>query len=214
MNTLLLELVAARAAESGNPMVADILARMRRDGDTNNNQNEQERLAEHDHGDPAARLVAKYVADQKAAALACEQPSIIHVEPANDAHDSARNSGIAPAEGQCSSDAMRELRFQVESMFAELKEHRERMDQVAWALGACCLCWGKDADCRICRGRGCPGFAMPDEKLFAELILPAVRVLRAQAEKRNGTGRHSPPRVTDPGASPNPGAHQNERNAI
>jgi len=88
----------------------------------------------------------------------------------------------------------------VESMFAELTVLRDRTDRLAAALGACCLCWGEDAGCRVCRGRGRPGFAIPDELQFEELVLPAVLALRAQ---RARLGRPSPnlqTKSTQPGA--------------
>jgi len=175
---------------------------MRRNGDGQNGRGAAEPLPEDDQGDQAARLVAKYVAEQHAAALAPERSAIgggeMNGEPTFEEH---------------SSDAMSVLRCQVESMFAELKAHRERVDRLAWALGACCLCWGMDTECRICRGRGRPGFALPDEELFGELVLPAVRALRAQGEKRNGFAGQLPPRVTESGADRNAGTHHHERNA-
>lgn len=44
---------------------------------------------------------------------------------------------------------------------------------LAAALGAC-RCWGLRADCQVCAGRGCTGWATPDRELFDELIQPAV----------------------------------------
>jgi hypothetical protein len=51
-----------------------------------------------------------------------------------------------------------------------------RNDLVAAALGAC-PCFGEDADCRFCRGRGAPGSLPPDPAAFADLVEPAVRRL-------------------------------------
>jgi hypothetical protein len=57
------------------------------------------------------------------------------------------------------------------------------LDDIADALGACDVCWGSDERCRECRGRGTPGWRMPDEELFAELVAPAV--------KRHAEGQHT-----------------------
>jgi hypothetical protein len=82
-----------------------------------------------------------------------------------------------------SSPAVLELRQQAESMFAELSQLRERNDVLAWALGACGLCWGEDEQCRACRGRGRPGFAIPDRQKFAQYVLPAARMLQVKRKK-------------------------------
>jgi hypothetical protein len=42
------------------------------------------------------------------------------------------------------------------------------------ALGAC-ECWGHDPTCGVCRGQGVPGWADPDEDLYAEYVRPAVQ---------------------------------------
>lgn len=79
-------------------------------------------------------------------------------------------------------------RARVERVRARLGELRESLsnahdllDDIADALGACDTCWGSDEDCRECRGRGAPGWRMPNEKLFAELVAPAV-TRRAQGQ--------------------------------
>jgi hypothetical protein len=72
-------------------------------------------------------------------------------------------------------------------MQAELEHLRERSDAMAAAVGACPLCWGQSLDCRGCRGRGGPGFCTPDESLFEELVLPALRTLRAQRASVRGS---------------------------
>lgn len=71
-----------------------------------------------------------------------------------------------------------------ESLLAELGIARARVDRCAAALGACGACWGTDSECRACRGRGWPGYSMPDEGLFQELIVPAIRMMRTQRAAR------------------------------
>jgi hypothetical protein len=52
-------------------------------------------------------------------------------------------------------------------------------ETLAAALGACPVCWGDDPGCRVCHGRGGPGSRRPDRELFARLVTPALRRLRA-----------------------------------
>jgi hypothetical protein len=65
-------------------------------------------------------------------------------------------------------------------LLAEVEGLRLRCDSLASALGACALCWGVEAACRVCRGRGGPGFSTPDRELFNELVVPAVRMVQAR----------------------------------
>jgi hypothetical protein len=65
----------------------------------------------------------------------------------------------------------------------ELDDLREVNDTVAAALGACRACWGGDADCPLCGGRGHAGAAPPDPRLFEALVVPAVRRRRARAHR-------------------------------
>lgn len=53
----------------------------------------------------------------------------------------------------------------------------DRNTTVAAALGAC-DCWGRHPDCPFCAGAGKPGWALPDERLFAAYVQPAVDALR------------------------------------
>lgn len=72
----------------------------------------------------------------------------------------------------------------------ELEGLREVNDTLAAALGACACCWGGDEDCEACDGRGKAGSMPPDAELFAELVLPAVRRMRADlGQRRSGMGR-------------------------
>jgi hypothetical protein len=59
---------------------------------------------------------------------------------------------------------------------------------VAAAVGAC-ECWGLQAGCRTCHGRGSSGWAVPDPELFQEFIGPAIARLSsmsADGDQRDG----------------------------
>jgi hypothetical protein len=65
-------------------------------------------------------------------------------------------------------------------LMAELDAAQERLADVAAVVGACGLCWGEDAQCRSCRGRGKPGLFAPapdpalQSRFFAEPVGPAT----------------------------------------
>lgn len=65
------------------------------------------------------------------------------------------------------------------SVQQELADLREVNDTVAAALGACRVCWGGDPGCPACAGQGRAGWRAPDRALFQELVVPAVRRVRA-----------------------------------
>ena len=44
---------------------------------------------------------------------------------------------------------------------------------LAAALGAC-ECWGLQADCGLCQGRGSAGWIQPEPELFDEFVRPAI----------------------------------------
>jgi hypothetical protein len=177
MNDMLIEMLSARAGN--NSALADALAKMRSSGGDQLPEDLLARLSTN----PTAALLAKHLAESRASSAARE--TVIDVEP--------EEVPPKPAAEDCA-DAMRELRQQVESMFAELSASRERIDLLASALGACCLCWGEEADCRICRGRGRPGFSLPDDALFEQFVLPAVKTLRAQRAQNRS---YPPTRTTE-----------------
>ncbi len=56
-----------------------------------------------------------------------------------------------------------------------MKLREEHFEMVALALGACPLCWGRDADCIRCAGRGKPGRYQSDAACFACYVLPSIR---------------------------------------
>jgi hypothetical protein len=74
-------------------------------------------------------------------------------------------------------DAQR-LSAQIERAESELQRLRDRTRRLADALGACDSCWGEDSGCPECQGCGRPGRSLPDERLFAEIVMPAVRLVR------------------------------------
>jgi hypothetical protein len=49
---------------------------------------------------------------------------------------------------------------------------RDRLGELAAALGACGLCWGDDTSCPSCRGRGRPGMVRPDIEVRTRLLGP------------------------------------------
>jgi hypothetical protein len=61
---------------------------------------------------------------------------------------------------------------------------------LAAALGAC-KCWGLQASCQLCDGKGSAGWAQPDPELFDEFVRPAIaRLARNSAnghQRRGGT---------------------------
>jgi hypothetical protein len=169
MNQLLMQMIAART--SGNSAMANILNRMQ-SGDTGTGVDIQEILQQHAATNPTIALLAKQLAEQKA-----RQVDVIDVSPFEEQEES-----IETEEGnqEPSSDDAIELRGRLDAVTVENQVLRNRNDALAAAVGACCLCWGQDLNCRSCRGRGGPGFCMPDEALFEEFVLPAIRTLRAQ----------------------------------
>lgn len=77
-------------------------------------------------------------------------------------------------------EAMRDLRDKIEKVYAELETLRQRNDLLAWAVGACSLCWGEDLKCPVCWGEGHSGFFEPDRQLFMQLVAPALRQFQSQ----------------------------------
>jgi hypothetical protein len=70
------------------------------------------------------------------------------------------------------------LHRQFQNMSNELEDQRAQLDELAMALGACPNCWGKDQTCRLCRGRGQPGFLRVDAQAFTRWIAPIMAELK------------------------------------
>jgi hypothetical protein len=65
---------------------------------------------------------------------------------------------------------------------------------LAAALGAC-ECWGLQADCDLCRGRGSAGWIEPEPELFDEFVRPAIE--RLPGSPARGHQRHDPVRTSE-----------------
>ena len=89
-------------------------------------------------------------------------------------------------------DELAALAAQLEAAHSEIKLLRERCDTVAAALGACALCWGREPACRACRGHGLPGRSLPDEDLFFEYVMPAVRLVSASRQRSRNVAALAP----------------------
>lgn len=176
MNAMLLDLLAARAATAGNPAFSDLLARLRASVSGDDPQAIDELLAQLGQGNPAVAAMLSRFKEQRAAVAARTSLTANHPEENSD------TAGAAPQFDEAA-EAVSELRRQIQGMYEELSALRNRNDLLASAIGACCLCWGQNPECRICRGRGRPGFSIPDEALFEQFVLPAVLMLRAQKTK-------------------------------
>ncbi len=91
------------------------------------------------------------------------------------------------------------LRLRLEELESELAGCHARLDDLALALGACPNCWGEDAGCRLCRGRGAPGFLRPEEAAFRRLVAPALNAASPLPEPRAFAGPDMPaPERTSP----------------
>jgi hypothetical protein len=172
VNNLLLEMMVARANAQGNPEIADLLARLRAPGANVGRISEEivQRLSEQN---PAIGHLARQIAES-------QRSRVIDLEPVEDSGETP-----TPPFDESAISAIEELKEHAKNLYSEVKELRNRADQLAAALGACCVCWGEDATCRVCRGRGAPGFALPDETLFEQYVLPAVMLLRERKPRRH-----------------------------
>jgi|SRR5215472_6926625 len=181
MNQLLMQMLAARGG-TPNPVVADLLARMNSAG-PGGCPNVEDLLAQQAATNPLAAMLAKQFEAQKAAREAVNESRVIDVEavPTGKEEEEA-----AAAAMEARAKELDQLREKMNALLTELEVLRQRNDTLAAAVGACCLCWGQNIDCRSCRGRGRPGFCIPDESLFEEFVLPAIRTLRAQKAKNPG----------------------------
>jgi hypothetical protein len=151
------------------------------------------------NGDPTISLVAKQVAAQQVRQAESHLSVVRDVEPEFVA-DCTQGTRHVRSDGAS-------MEVGPETIPAEVKELRSRCDDLASALGACPLCWGNDPECRACRGRGHPGYSVPDRKLFVEFVLPAVRMLKAQEAKNNISSKKIQPKPAEPSAGQNQGAN-------
>lgn len=84
------------------------------------------------------------------------------------------------------------LRLRLEGLEAELAARQALLDDLALALGACPGCWGEDPGCRLCRGRGQPGFVRPEAAAFRRLVAPALEAASLPADPTTFAGRETP----------------------
>src|SRR6266480_507258 len=132
MNALLFEMIAARATASGNPAVADLLARIRSSSGADPKLDAQEFLAHQANSNPVVDVVAKHLAHVQSNGSSCQHPPVIDagmLEKTPDLIEHPRQEPLNDSAG-----ALSELRQHVKSMFAELKLLRERTDILAAAL--------------------------------------------------------------------------------
>jgi hypothetical protein len=170
-------------------------------GDTAAVPTTQELLAQMvNSGDPTANLIAKQIAAAQQPKQAESHLPVVREVEAEVVADLTRGTSQTLSDGAS-------MEVEPERILAELKELRSRCDDLASALGACPFCWGKDPKCRACKGRGHPGFSVPDRKLFVEFVLPAVRMLKAQEAKNNGSSENIRPKQAEPSAIQNEGAN-------
>jgi hypothetical protein len=66
----------------------------------------------------------------------------------------------------------------------------DRNSVLAAAVGAC-DCWGEQAECGFCGGAGAPGWVVPDRKLFASYVYPAVRAVSKGGVPQIGAERRT-----------------------
>jgi hypothetical protein len=170
MNPLLLQILATRA--NGNPALAELLARVQTSSGTDSSVDIRELLLKQTEGNPLLALFSKRCAEPPVSLSSA--PTVIDVEPTPQKQRAGQMAGDAAA---ASAGDVGEA---AESLTLALNVLQQRNDLLAAALGACCSCWGQDPQCRLCRGRGRPGFAIPDEQLFREFVLPSIQMLRAQ----------------------------------
>jgi hypothetical protein len=205
MNNKLLEMILAQSCGAGRPGMADLMARLG-SASGGGSLDPKELLSRLGNSNPAvASLLQQMTAQQQQAAAAPVEVIDVETTPAQGApHEAAATSGsdeiVETAAEPCDDDSARELQElqrRADLMCKELKLLRERNDLFAAAVGACCLCWGQDLNCRSCRGRGGPGFCIPDEELFEDYVVPAIHTFRAQKAKVQSLASAAPRRSVE-----------------
>jgi hypothetical protein len=68
----------------------------------------------------------------------------------------------------------KQLQAKVRRLESELDQLLDFEDVLAKALGACEECWGENTRCTVCRGKGVPGYFLPEKELFMKYIKPAL----------------------------------------
>jgi hypothetical protein len=107
------------------------------------------------------------------------------------AHCDDAPGGPSPREDQLQADLEVMMRGHAQ-LAAELDRLRQRNDALAAALGACHLCFGEDAWCPRCGGRGRPASRRPDPAAFDRYVRPLLAKLQAR-----DPARATPPASTE-----------------
>lgn len=128
--------------------------------------------------DAARQLLQAQVAEQ-----AAENPMLAMVMQMMSAREPR---GEDSEKGSPKRERVERVRAHLHELRAALASAHGLLDELAAALGACAACWGGEDDCPACRGRGEPGWRMPDEELFDVLVAPAVA---RRARTNLGQGR-------------------------
>lgn len=181
LNPLLLEALRSRQGSATDPALQALLSGMDAGASGDALPSVQELLSQLESTNPTAGLIAKYLAARQASeSESSSEEEAIVVE--GEAVYAAEVQSMAVEQFERLAQVVQRLGGQVKKLRAELDQLREVNDALATALGACYLCWGKDAGCPVCHGTGRPGTAIPDKQLFAWFVAPVLRTLQEQKE--------------------------------
>ena len=173
----LLEAIQAQPDASANPVLQSLLSQ----GDPSIGNGAlpsmQDLLGQLESTNPTAGLITKYLIARQEAENQARSVEEAEAEALREAE--AQQSTIEQSERLA---RILQRLEEIKDLRLEVEELRERTEAFAAAVGACCLCWGEDPTCPVCRGNGCPGFAIPDTQLFAQWVMPALYHLKAQKE--------------------------------
>lgn len=148
-------------------------------------------------GGPMSLLLSQLGASNPQAAMMLRM-----IEERNRSRDTEREQEDLEQAAAAAADRERdllELKETVERACAELDVLRTRHEALADALGACPLCFGSEALCQECHGRGRPGARAPDPTAFRTYVLPAIRRARAiDARRQQSHPPQHPPKRPAP----------------
>jgi hypothetical protein len=178
LNPLLLEALRSRVGSATDPALQTLLSGMDAGASGAALPSTQELLSQLESTDPTVGLIAKYLAARQVSES--ESSSEEETEAEEEAVRTAEEQRWVLEQYERLAQVVQRLQGQVTKLCAELDQLREVNDALAAALGACYLCWGKDAGCPVCHGTGHPGTAMPDKQLFAQFVVPTLRTLQEQ----------------------------------
>ena len=211
-NTMLLDMLSARATAEQNTAALEMIERIRNGSASADQPDPQQLMASLGGSNPMLAVFLQHLQQQRQSRV-IEGGTVTEVDEFEEAapEDERPEEFAAEAEplryrGQPALvDDNRELRARLVALTDEVRSLRDREELLADALGACCMCWGEDPQCRACRGRGSPGYAKPDEELFNELVFPAMQMLRAWRANKHPAA--PPKHLTEPRATPASSPH-------